>query len=65
MVARRLDILLLFFFLFYKIFLLKREIMRGYLNEIFLSLSFLSFRAYFGLNKERNFSTLYKKLVLR
>ena len=64
-VARRLDILLLFFSLFCRVFLLKGEIMRGYLKEIFLPLSFLFLRAYFRLNKERNFSTLYKKLVLR
>jgi len=49
-VVRRLGILLLFFSL------LKMEIMKGYLKEIFQPLSFLFFRAYFGLNKERNFS---------
>jgi hypothetical protein len=49
-VVRRLRILLLFFSL------LKREIMKGYLKEIFQPHPFLFFRAYFELNKERNFS---------
>ena len=53
--AKRFKIILLFFFLFCRIFLFKMEIMRGYLKEIFQPLSFLFFRAYFLLNKERNF----------
>jgi hypothetical protein len=32
-VTRRFEILLFFFFLFYRIFLIKREIMRDYLKE--------------------------------
>ena len=56
MVTRRLWILLLFFFLFYRICLLKREIMKGYLQEIFLQLSFLFLRAYIRPNNGRNFS---------
>jgi hypothetical protein len=56
MVARKLRILLLFFFLYYKIFLFKNEIIEGYLNEIFQPLFFLFFKAYFQLNKERNFN---------
>ena len=30
--------------------------MEGYVKEIFMSLSFLFWRAYFWLNNERNFS---------
>jgi hypothetical protein len=56
MVTRRLWILLLFLFLFYRICLLKREIMKGYLQEIFLQLSFLFLRAYIRPNNGRNFS---------
>jgi len=36
-VAKRLDILFLFFFLFYRTCLFKKEIIRGYLKEIFQS----------------------------
>jgi hypothetical protein len=48
-VARKLVILLLLFFLFYRIVLFKREIMRDYLKEIFMPLFFLFLRAYFRL----------------
>jgi hypothetical protein len=55
-VAKRFWILSSFFFLFCRIFLFKRNIMKGYLKEIFMSLSFLFFREYFRLNKKRNFN---------
>jgi len=54
--AKRFGILSWFFFLFCRISLFKRKIMRGYLKKIFMSVSFLFFRVYFRLNKERNFN---------
>jgi hypothetical protein len=55
-VAKRFWILSSFFFLFCRISLFKRKIMRGYLKKIFMLVSFLFFRVYFQLNKERNFN---------
>jgi hypothetical protein len=51
-VARRLKTLFLFFFLFYRIFLFKMEIMKGYLKEIFQPFSFLFFFIIVGKRKK-------------
>ena len=41
---------------FCRIFLLKNEVIKDYLNETFQPLFFLFFKVYFQLNKGRNFS---------